>query len=247
MKSRCNKSKEIVILPALAPLSSKRFETDQDARFFGLFISHCVPQSNRLVDSTLWSQTVLQIAHEELAVKHGLLALGALHANSDICKRQHPAALRNYSKALSEAQQLVRGVHVDEDSTKVLVCALLFHCIETILGCHAAAKAHLSGDLKLLYEKKLLGGDLNDNIASAYRRFDFGAMTFWDHSAPYELDPRVTTRLKSIQLPESFSTLNHATNTLIELFYSMFVIEELHFNKDQLCPSGLTTYIAELN
>jgi hypothetical protein len=222
------------------------FENNREADSFESFRSLSVPQTNRLVDSTFWSHTVLQIAHDEPAIKHGLLSLGLLQRNSEISNEQRSGAIQSYSKALSEAQGLVQRASVSKDYTKVLVCALLFHSAESLLGNHIAAKAHLRGGLKLLYEKSLLDSDFNDSIVSTYRRFDFQAMTFWDASAPYELDSRTAMRLESIRMPMDFSTLNHAANTLMELVYWTFCIEEFYLRKTRLFPSDLATYALEL-
>jgi hypothetical protein len=245
-KSRCNESRRLIILPALAPLSSKFFANDQEAHSFDLFRSHSVPQTNRLVDSAFWSRTVLQIAHEEPAIKHGLLFLGMLQGNSGSSEKQRSGGFQSYSKALIEAQGLVQRAAVTGDYTKVLVCALIFHCVESLLGNHVAAKTHLSGGLRLLYEKRLLNSDLNDSVISTYRRFDLQAMTFWDASAPYELDPRTAIRLQAIHMPTNFSTFNHAANTLMELIYWMFYIDEIYVGRVRLSPSDLAIYTLEL-
>jgi hypothetical protein len=245
-KPGCNDGGGVVLLPTPAPLSSKIFENEREARSFHLFRSHSVPQTNRLVDSAFWSHTVPQIAHDEPAIKHGLLFLGMLQGNSEPNKEERSVAVQNYSKAISAAQELVKRASVTGDYTKVLVCALVLHCVESMLGKHAAAKAHLRGGLRLLYEKGLFDGDFNDSIVSTYRRFDFLAMTFWDASAPYELDPRAATRLAAIHMPTNFFTLNHAANTLMELVFGMFHIDELYLSRTRLAPKDLATYTLEL-
>jgi hypothetical protein len=242
IKSKVDESRGLVILPALTPLSSQLFDNDGEAHSFDLFRSHSVPQTNRLVDSTFWSHTVLQISHTEPAIKHGLLSLGMLQRNPELSEKQRSGAIQSYLKALSESQELVRRVSATGDYTKVLVCALVFHCVESILGNHVAARTHLRGGLRLLYDKKLLDSDFNDSIVSTYRRFDFQAMTFWDESAPFELDPRTAMRLEAIHMPLNFSTFNHAANTLVELVYWMFCIDEFYLGRNSLSPSDLETY-----
>jgi hypothetical protein len=246
IKFTCDESRGLEILPAVATLSSKTFENDREAYLFHLFLSHSVPQTNRLVDSSFWSRTVLQIAHDEPAIKHGLLFLGAHQENSELSKKQRLGAIQSYSKALSEAKELVQHASTTGDCTKVLVCALIFHCVESILGNHIAARTHLRGGLRLLYDKKLLNSDLNDSIVSTYRRFDFQAMTFWDASAPYELDPRTAMRLEALHMPRDFSSLNHAANTLMEMVYWMFYIDEFYLGRVRLSPSDLAIYTSEL-
>jgi transcription factor-like protein len=199
------------------------------------------------VDSTFWSHLVTQLAHEEPAVKSSIISLGALQRCSELKQEQeHSLALSYYAQAVCEAQELVRCASVSRDYAKVLVCAILFHCVESTLGAHVSAKTHLRGGLQLLYEKKLIDSDLRDIISNTYRRFDFQAMTFWDISAPYEFSLYTEARLRATSSPEHFSSLNHAANLLMDLAQWMSYVYEFYLGRFSPIPSQPASYAFQL-
>jgi cholestenol delta-isomerase len=235
------------IRPAPARISSPFLLNELEAGSFEFFRAESIPQTNRLADSSFWNQYVLQIAHEESAVRHGIIALGALQRTYDFRDVKAPTvAVSNYSKALNEAKDLVERATVTGDHTKVLVCALLFHCIETMLGDHVSAKTHLRGGLRLLYDKGQPGGEVGESITNTFWRLDFQAMTFWDVSAPYEFIPQTGERLRAIAVPSRFKSLNHAANNLMGLLHWMFYKFDLFPEESWLVPESHTTYLAEI-
>lgn len=139
--SKENKS-EVAILPAPSRSPVKFFHNEGAARAFEYFCSNSVPQTNRLVDSAFWSEVVLQLAHQEPAVKSSVLSLGSLQRSFELKQEQEKTlAMSYYGQAVREAQDLVQRSAASKDPTNVLVCAILFHCIEIGVGHHGKSPA----------------------------------------------------------------------------------------------------------
>ncbi|KAK0338036.1 hypothetical protein LTR91_013108 [Friedmanniomyces endolithicus] len=65
------------ILPRL--ICDPAFSDVREKRYFQFFRQRTVESTNSLVGFTFWSRLVLRIVHAEPAIKHAVLALGALH------------------------------------------------------------------------------------------------------------------------------------------------------------------------
>ena len=63
----------------IARFATQNGITASESRFFDYFRRRTVPMTGKLLESHFWTKLVLQLAHEEPAIKHAVLALGALH------------------------------------------------------------------------------------------------------------------------------------------------------------------------
>lgn len=218
MRDHSESGGPLAIAPAPSRSPTRLFRNEEEGRSFEFFCSNSIPQTNRLVDSTFWSRLVVQIAHDEPAVRQGILSLGALQRSYELRQEEEKQlAVVSYSKAVHDAQELVHRAAVTGDYTRVLVCAIVLHCIENALGDHVQAKNHLRSGLRIIFEKNLMSRNLEDMVSNTYRRFDFQAMTFWDDTAPYEFSADIQAFLDAIPAPEPFMSLNHAANILLDL------------------------------
>jgi hypothetical protein len=222
------------IRPAPPRSPDSFFGNEGEERSFAFFCSNTVPQNTRLVDSIFWSELVLQSAREEPAIKFGVLSLGDLHRQIEFGQEGKMAvAMSRYSQAVHEAQDLVERASRSGDHTRVLICAILFHCIENALGNHVSAKVHLRSGLRLFYTENAVDKRVYNVIGRTFRRFDFQAMTFWDLSAPYEPSADIEKYLGSISSPESFASLDEAANSLMDLMQWSSYINEIFISRYQ--------------
>lgn len=217
-----------IILPAYVPSTPQVFRDEDERRSFEFFCVHSIPQTTRLAGDSFWSRLVPQLAVDEQALRLSLLSLGSLQRYFQLKHGEgYSLAILQYTQAVGSAQALVESAQIDGDYTKVLVCALLFHCIENFLGNHVLAKKHLRSGHHLSYEYSCGDKSAHATILSSYRRFDFQAMTFWDKSAPYELSQETQILLEALPEPTSFSNLNDAADVLMDLTQWMYYIHNL--------------------
>lgn len=107
-----------------------------------------------------WEKRVFQAATIDPSIRHGILALGAIHKNYTETYQQSPQAVadnptpiqafafRQYTKAIQILREsIVREPH-SLDMT--LISCILFICFDCLVGDQAAALVHLKSGLKIL-------------------------------------------------------------------------------------------------
>ena len=105
--------------------------------------------------SELWSSFVLQAAYNSSAIKHAVIALGALHEAS---QQWNPAtsntfAVQQYSKAIRDVSSL-RPSKPNEALDIALLCCMLFAAFESLRGYYKSALTHISSGMKLFTAKQ---------------------------------------------------------------------------------------------
>lgn len=237
----------IAIRPAPTRSPLKLFRNEEEGLSFEFFCSNSIPQTNRLVDSAFWSGVVLQVASEEPAIRSSVFSLGALQRHFELKQEQEKVfAISLYARAVHDAQEIVRRASESGDHTRVLICAILFHCIENALGDHISAKNHLRSGLRLIHTYGVSDKDIRHILSSTYRRLDSQAMTFWDISAPYEFDENIRNLLEATPPPGPFSSLSHAANTLLNLMQWMYYIHERFHGPFRVMPRQSPEYTIQL-
>ena len=112
--------------------------------------------------SNFWERRVIQASMSEPSVRHGVIALGALH--QDFISRHESSgnghdpstkafAFRQYTTAISHLHQLMSTGTQQLDIT--LIACILFICFDCLLGNHTSAIIHLKAGLKILEDIKL--------------------------------------------------------------------------------------------
>lgn len=104
-----------------------------------------------------WDRKIFQAATIEPSIRHGILALGAIHKNYTETYQKPQAvaenatqafAFRQYTKAIRILREsIVREPH-SLDMT--LISCILFICFDCLVGDQAAALVHLKSGLKIL-------------------------------------------------------------------------------------------------
>jgi hypothetical protein len=132
--------------------------------YFQLFRTQTAGELSGYFDSVFWTQTVLQECHSEGAIRHAVVALGALYKTLEQSTESPPGspsdnyhldnvyqhwevAVKQYSEALSA---LVR-LHRDQKSHRTrLMATVLLACFDSFIGDHKQAIIQIQAGLRLL-------------------------------------------------------------------------------------------------
>ncbi|KAL3492155.1 hypothetical protein BJX62DRAFT_250911 [Aspergillus germanicus] len=175
--------------------------TSDERQCFAYFHGHTIPTLLQFFDSTLWQKHVLQLARYEPPVYHAIVALSAIHRNSESNGMQlaTPASIRANDAWHRFAQdQLGRSVTLlnqrctsQDPSLRevILVCCLLFILADLLRGRYDDAFQHLRGGLCILKELQATGDASNafvlveESVVAAFGHLDILA-SHYDRTFP---------------------------------------------------------------
>ncbi|RAH49985.1 Zn(II)2Cys6 transcription factor, partial [Aspergillus brunneoviolaceus CBS 621.78] len=138
--------------------------TSDERRCVAYFQHHTVPTLLEFFDSTLWQKLVLQLSRSEPPVYHAIVALSAIHENSEA----NGMPLATPSELVAEnpwhqfaQDQLARAITLLNRRSAsqdprfrevILVCCLLFVLADLLRGQYDSGFAHLRSGLLILQE-----------------------------------------------------------------------------------------------
>ncbi|KAL2157069.1 hypothetical protein VTH06DRAFT_7057 [Thermothelomyces fergusii] len=147
------------------PLVSLPF-TDQEGQYFHLFREQTASELSGFFDSTFWTRSVLQECHSAPAIRHAVVALGALYKTleksnespptspypdrdpADNALRHWEMAFRQYSNACNA---LVKAETAASTSNRTrLMASVLLACFDSFVGDHKQAIVQIQTGLGLL-------------------------------------------------------------------------------------------------
>lgn len=110
------------------------FKTDQERRCFEFFRRRTVPQLSGSFESPFWSHLLLLAIHNEPAVQHAAIALGALHECfeqqlSNQAEANLSFALQQYVRAIGFVTNPIREGGKQAADVALMTC-VLFICYE---------------------------------------------------------------------------------------------------------------------
>jgi hypothetical protein len=113
-----------------------------------------IPQFAGNSQSEFWNHHVLQLAQQDVATKHALVALAHLHRDftKSGCYEQHNlSALHHYDTAIRSHIKSLSGEMKDTvKSSSAMTTAIVFICIEIMQGHLASAVSLLQHSLAML-------------------------------------------------------------------------------------------------
>jgi hypothetical protein len=134
---------------------------DLELRYFQLFQNQAAPELSAPFNSQFWTRLVLQESYSEPAIRHAVVAVGALHKtmveysksssendSGPIQKEHHDFALRQFHKAICQIQERLSSGNVR--FRLALISCLLFVCFESFHGDLDSAMAQVFSGLNLL-------------------------------------------------------------------------------------------------
>ncbi|PKS05263.1 hypothetical protein jhhlp_008634 [Lomentospora prolificans] len=139
---------------------------DQEGLYFLLFRTHTARELSGFFDSVFWTQTVLRECHSAPAIRHAVVALGALYKTLEQTTASPPGspsrrldvisatsshwqvAVKQYSEAITSVVTLTRQ---GQESHRVLLMAtVLLACFDSFIGDHKQAIYQIQNGLRLL-------------------------------------------------------------------------------------------------
>ncbi|KAK4191428.1 hypothetical protein QBC35DRAFT_401657 [Podospora australis] len=138
----------------------------EEGQYFQLFREQTASELSGFFDSGFWSRSVLQECHAAAAVRHAVVALGALYKTLDKNNESPPSspspgqnpydspmkhwemAFRQYANA---CQALIRADSTDPTSNRTrLMASVLLACFDSFVGDHRQAIVQIQNGLGLL-------------------------------------------------------------------------------------------------
>lgn len=137
-----------------------------EGMYFQLFRTHTASELSGYFDSVFWTRRVLQECHSEAAIRHAVVALGALYktleqscepwgsppagsvTQQDSVMSHWQVAVKQYSEACN-AMVLLNGQHEKSHRTR-LMASVLLACFDSFIGDHRQAIIQIQTGLGLL-------------------------------------------------------------------------------------------------
>jgi hypothetical protein len=129
-------------------LGKSRFQSEEEHRFFQLYITKTATHLSGFYGPSLWNQIVLQASEAEESIRHAVISIGALDMNTVAgnagrkakeMEDHHVFALKQYSKAINALRQKAEVLGTKYDLRTALVASLLSICFETYHGNYESA------------------------------------------------------------------------------------------------------------
>ncbi|CZR64389.1 uncharacterized protein PAC_14287 [Phialocephala subalpina] len=148
--------------PTMTTISpTQLFDNEQEYRSFVFFRDFSCSRLSYSFPSKFWEQILFQACHNEPAVRHAAVALGAQHerfmlGNKGLLDMQQPAnisgtfPLEQYTKALRMLAPRLKDTSADV----VLMASILFSYFESLRGHHASVASHIINSVKIIAELK---------------------------------------------------------------------------------------------
>ncbi|KAL2803256.1 hypothetical protein BJX63DRAFT_78104 [Aspergillus granulosus] len=203
--------------------------TSDERQCFSYFHNHTIPTLLQFFDSTLWQTHVLQLSRYEPPVYHAIVALSAIHRQSEAHGMQlaSPASIRADDAWHRFAQdQLGRSVMLlnqrcasQDPSLRevILVCCLLFILADLLRGRYDDAFQHLRGGLGILKELQASG-----NVSNAFCQVEQSLVSAFAHldilASHYD---RVFPMLAPVNHLQSAPSISHDTQDSSPEYWSL--------------------------
>jgi hypothetical protein len=137
--------------------------TEAENRYFQFFSDHTAHELSGFFDATLWTRLVLQESHNVAAIRHAVIALGALNKSLEsapgpdlkvndiqsIDKKHHEQAVLQHLKAIQALNYYISSSNAPQLRNALIAC-LLFVCFETFQGSYASSVQQTYEGLKIL-------------------------------------------------------------------------------------------------
>ncbi|KAJ4306390.1 hypothetical protein N0V88_001190 [Collariella sp. IMI 366227] len=139
--------------------------SDQEGQYFHLFREHTANELSGFFDSAFWTRSVLQECHAASAIRHAVVALGALYKTLEKSNESPPnspypdrdpgdSAMTHWEMAFRQYSHACNAlVKADSDTTSNrtrLMASVLLACFDSFVGDHRQAIVQIQAGLGLL-------------------------------------------------------------------------------------------------
>lgn len=224
---------------ALLDVQCNVFESDQECQVFDLYRFMTGSRHGLFFGLDFWTGRVLQVSHTDTAIRHAVLALGALQREPELA---HQLALGNpdgfafqsYQKAITHTSRLL-SKSGKENFEKGLMACILFICYESLQGHYTKAHMHLQNGLRIIDEVSreppradgTYRQEVPDDILHVFARLDLQALSLLESSSPYPLMKAFGRMKQPKPIPLEFSSLAEAQYFLFEHSRSVCLLSEV--------------------
>ncbi|GJN75247.1 hypothetical protein PLICBS_009344 [Purpureocillium lilacinum] len=183
------------------PSSGLQF-VNAEALYFELFRVQTAAELSGYFNSTFWAQRVLQECHAENAIRHAVVALGALYKTLEQSSQPAPAthagkmnrmesvvahwqvAVKQYSESCN-AMLLLTGDNLRSYRTR-LMASVLLACFDSFIGDHKQAIVQIQTGLSLLeqlrchphHQSSNLNGRIEEDLVVIFTRMAIQAKSY---------------------------------------------------------------------
>ncbi|UNI18989.1 hypothetical protein JDV02_005214 [Purpureocillium takamizusanense] len=272
---RANRRKRPVI-PMLQPAAIRSSLTvyqpsqglhfvNTDALYFELFRVQTAAELSGYFNSNFWTQHVLQECHSENAIRHAVVALGALYKTLEQSSQPSPSAesavahwqvaVKQYSESCN-AMLLLAGENARSYRTR-LMASVLLACFDSFIGDHKQAIVQIQTGLNLLEQlrnhTRNQSPKPNDNIEEEdlvviFTRMAIQAKSYdmaFHFPQPYVI--RLTPHSPSTSVsPESWATSSPGSSPVPSLPARFESVLEAKLASDRICEK-LIRFIERLH
>lgn len=187
------------ILPSPTQLqpSSKLVFQGVDSQYFDLFRIHTASQLSGYFNSDFWTKRVLQECHSNAAIRHSVVALGALYKSLDqssVAIHGENAAASRYNSVVAHWQVAIRQYSeacnammtmndsIAGDGARLMATILLV-CFDSFIGDHKQAIVQIQTGLGLLQQYKAgysqtTNNRIEDDISNLFTRLAIQAKSY---------------------------------------------------------------------
>lgn len=223
----------------------------KEQRSFEHFRTRTAPDLVSCFDSELWSGYVLQLAHNEPAVRHVVIAIGCLHEQFESAAISQLGdshfALKQYTRSIQHVIGCFNPCSGQSTDIALLLCAL-FASFESLQGHYRSALTHITSGMKVLQERPANGKSSARSYIPArllnglFNRLGSQVLEITDVSMTPIENVRQSC-LEDLPIPSTFSTIEEAQDSL-----NLFLHKFLHVlsHAEGSTPDGLAFSPAQL-
>ena len=125
----------------------------RETRAMDFFKQHTLLETFATPD---WREHLLRTSVYEDAVRHAIVALGALHEHYSVTSQMDEGfAMKQYSKAMTKIMKLDMKSNTSTDIA--LISCILFACFESLQGHYRSSLLHINSGLEILKEQEFSG------------------------------------------------------------------------------------------
>ncbi|KAF7592237.1 hypothetical protein BBP40_000509, partial [Aspergillus hancockii] len=212
-----------------------RPETREERRCADFFHTKTAQAFTGIFDSALWSHLIPQISEGEPAIRHAMVAIGAMHAEYQTAAAQpliHSSStrqfvLQQYNKAI---RSLINGMSTTNSQNweLTLTTCCLFICLEILRGNNTQALDHIDAGLRMLLQREQkgavagCGSEIYKELRQLLTRVNLQASFFGRL-----LQPLGFSTVDTASTGTNLSTLSHARIYLDQLMNKALVLIRL--------------------